>query len=104
MPEDAAFSGGALPESPPGDTAESHPLDELDELAARGPRQRRTWALWLFLLPLASVIVPSLYNHIHPTILGVPFFVWYQLAAVVFGAVVSGSIYILRGTERRLER
>lgn len=104
MPEDATLSGGPLPESPPSDTAESHPLDELDELAARGPRQRRAWALWLFLLPLASVIVPSLYNHIHPAILGVPFFVWYQLAAVIFGAAVTGLIYILRGGERRLEQ
>ena len=98
------LSGGPSPESPPDEGAGSHPLDELEELEASGPRQRRAWALWLFLLPLASVIVPPLYNHIHPTVFGMPFFVWYQLAAVIFGAVVSGLIYILRGTERQLER
>jgi hypothetical protein len=52
------------------------------------------------LLPVAAVVYPPLYDRDHPAIAGVPFFVWYQLAAVVFGGVVTGVVYLLRGAER----
>ncbi len=67
--------------------------------AEERPRRRR-WALLLLLLPVAAVVYPPLYNHRSPTLGGVPFFVWYQLAAVVFGGVVTGVVYLLRGAER----
>jgi hypothetical protein len=62
--------------------------------------QRRRWALWLFLLPVAAIAYPPLYDRVSPTVAGVPFFVWYQLVAVVFGGVVTGAVYLLRGGER----
>jgi len=65
-------------------------------------RQRRRWAPWLFLLPVAAVIYPPLYNRVNPSLAGIPFFVWYQLCAVVFGGLVTGVVYVLRGTERAL--
>ncbi len=46
------------------------------------------------------MIYPPLYNRIDPTIAGVPFFVWYQMVAVVFGAVVTGVVYLLLSAER----
>jgi hypothetical protein len=58
--------------------------------------------LLLLLLPLAAVIYPPLYDHRHPSLAGIPFFVWYQLAAVVFGGVVTGVVYLLRGHEKSL--
>lgn len=72
-------------------------LDELDAAEAHEPKQRRNWALLLLLLPLAAIIYPPLYNHYRPTLAGLPFFVWYQLAAVVFGGAVTGVVYVLRG-------
>jgi len=62
--------------------------------------QRRRWALWLFVLPVAAIVYPPLYDRVHPTVGGVPFFVWYQLCVVVFGGIVTGVVYLLRGTER----
>ncbi len=79
-----------------------HALDELAELEAREPRQRRTWAFWLLLLPLASVVYPPLYDHGDPRLAGIPFFVWYQLVAVAFGGIVTGAVYLIRGTEQSL--
>jgi hypothetical protein len=66
--------------------------------------QGRPWAFLLLLLPIASIVYPPLYDRRHPTLAGIPFFVWYQLAAVVFGGVVTGVVYVLRGTERSLSR
>jgi hypothetical protein len=69
--------------------------DLLDELAEE-EQPRRRWALWLLLIPAASVLYPPLYSHRTPSIGGVPFFVWYQIAAVVFGGVVTGVVYLLQ--------
>jgi hypothetical protein len=48
--------------------------------------------LLLFLPYIAMMWVPS-YNRIEPEIAGVPFFYWYQLAWIVFGAAVMLPLY-----------
>jgi uncharacterized protein DUF3311 len=90
-------AGGDLP--PPG-SAEAPAADA----PAGVERQHRRWAFVLFLLPVAAVVAPALYNRVHPELAGVPFFVWYQFTAVVFGSIVTGVVYLLRGTEKRLAR
>ena len=77
-----------------------NPLDDLALIEASEPQQKRRWALLLLLVPIAAVAYPPLYNHRHPDIGGVPFFVWYQMLAVAFGGVVTGIVYLLRGSER----
>jgi hypothetical protein len=84
-------------------TSKVHALDELALIEAGEVGRKRPWALWLLLLPLATIVYPPLYNHRTPLLGGLPFFVWYQLAAVVFGGVVTGIVYLLRGTERPVD-
>ena len=72
-------------------------------LAPGARPQRRAWALALLAIPIAAVIWPPLFNQVDPTLGGLPFFVWYQLAAVVLGGVVTAVVYLLRGTEREGE-
>ncbi len=43
--------------------------------------------------------MPPLYARDSPRLAGIPFFVWYQLAAVVFGGLVTGLVYLLRERE-----
>jgi hypothetical protein len=77
-------------------------FDELRQLEAVDAPQRRTWALWLLLVPMLAIAYPPLYSRTDPALGGVPFFVWYLIAAVVFGGVVTGLVYALRGTEASL--
>jgi hypothetical protein len=101
--------GGSLPEgartegTARGRREDLGPLEELALLEAHETHQQRPWALLLLLLPLATIIYPPLYDHTHPKAAGLPFFVWYQMAAVVFGGLVTGVVYLLRGTERNIE-
>ena len=58
---------------------------------------RRRWALLLLLVPVLAVLITPLYNRRDPAIAGVPFFVWYQFAAVLLGGAATGLVYHLRG-------
>jgi hypothetical protein len=68
--------------------------------SVEGRRRRRGWAYSLFLLPVAAVAYPPFYSRVDPTLVGVPFFVWYQLVVVVFGGLITGVVYLLLGAER----
>jgi len=47
----------------------------------------------LFLVPLVAVLVPEIYNRSSPSIGGMPFFYWWQLAWIAGVAVVVGIVY-----------
>lgn len=53
---------------------------------------KRGWYL-LFLVQFISVLWPPLYNRVEPTLLGIPFFYWYQLAWVLISALLTAVIY-----------
>jgi hypothetical protein len=48
---------------------------------------------WLFVLEFVLALWPPFYNRIEPTWIGLPFFYWYQLLAVVICAVLTAIVY-----------
>ena len=48
---------------------------------------------WLLLLPLLGLLVPALYNRADPTLIGLPFFYWYQLAWVPLSVAITALVY-----------
>jgi Protein of unknown function (DUF3311) len=59
-------------------------------------RSRRTgWSWWylLFVVQVAAVVWPPLYNRVEPAWIGMPFFYWYQLLWVIVGAVLTAIVY-----------
>ncbi|MBO0892843.1 MAG: DUF3311 domain-containing protein [Acidimicrobiales bacterium] len=44
-------------------------------------------------MPLIGVLVPQFYNRIHPSIGGMPFFYWYQLAWVPVSVACTWIVY-----------
>ena len=62
--------------------------------AGRPPRRTDKHPLnWLLLLPLLATLYPPLYNRRSPVLFGVPFFYWYQLAAVTIGVACTYAVY-----------
>jgi uncharacterized membrane protein YhdT len=59
--------------------------------------ERSTWSWWylLFLIQFVAVLWPPFYNRVEPTLIGLPFFYWYQLACVVLAAVLTAIIYVI---------
>ena len=62
------------------------------------PRRSRAW-YWLLLVPLIGTLIPPIYNHEDPELIGIPFFYWYQLAWVPIGVSITALVY--RKTRRR---
>ena len=49
---------------------------------------------WLLVVPLLTVLYPPIYNRTTPELAGIPFFYWYQLAAVVVGVTCTLIVYV----------
>jgi Protein of unknown function (DUF3311) len=65
--------------------------DVMDHQSER----RSAWSWWylLFVIQFVAVLWPPFYNKLEPTLWGVPFFYWYQLACVIIGAVLTAIVY-----------
>jgi cytochrome b561 len=72
------------------------PVSGSDPPAVQEAAQRRVhtpaWNL-LLLIPLVGVLIPSIYNKADPTLFDVPFFYWYQMAAIVLSVIVTLAVY-----------
>jgi hypothetical protein len=56
---------------------------------------KRYWPRLFLLIPFFAVLwVPS-YNRLEPSLGGVPFFYWYQLAWILIGAVLVLGVYLI---------
>jgi hypothetical protein len=48
---------------------------------------------WLLVLPLIAVLLPWFYNREDPKLFDIPFFYWYQLAAIAIGVLSTLVVY-----------
>ncbi len=55
----------------------------------------RYWPRFLLIIPFLLVVWVPFYNRIEPTLGDIPFFYWYQLAAILLGAAVAVTVYLL---------
>jgi len=62
---------------------------------------RSKWAYYLLIIPFLGTLWVPLYNRIDPTVLGFPFFYWYQLAWVPISVAVTGVVYLLTEPHNR---
>ena len=72
-------------------------------MAGKG-KARRAWRYWprlLLVIPFLLVVWVPFYNRIDPQLAGIPFFYWYQLLAILLGAAVVMTVYLL---EMRITR
>jgi hypothetical protein len=59
-------------------------------------KKRSGWSWWylLFVIQFAVALWPPLYNRVEPTLMGIPFFYWFQLLWVIVSAVFTAVVYI----------
>jgi hypothetical protein len=62
---------------------------------AQGKRGGWSWWYVLFVVQFVMVLWPPFFNSVEPTFIGIPFFYWYQLMAVLVGAVLTAVVYFM---------
>jgi Protein of unknown function (DUF3311) len=67
-------------------------MDRTGEPAANSRRSSRWWLLPL-ILPYAGLLFPQIYARQTPTVLGFPFFYWYQFLWVILTSAILGVVY-----------
>ena len=73
----------SIDHDPPPSRSDARPPDRTD---------KSPWN-WLLLLPLLVTLYPPLYNRTDPELGGIPFFYWYQLAAISVGVLTTLIVY-----------
>jgi hypothetical protein len=68
--------------------------DELPEGTRRAERSDHSHWNWLLLLPLVATLIPAFYNKLSPELFDIPFFYWYQLAAISIGVTTTLVVYV----------
>lgn len=58
-------------------------------------RRHGGWSWWylLFVVQFLVALYPPLYNRLEPTLMGIPFFYWFQLLWVIVSAVFTAIVY-----------
>lgn len=50
---------------------------------------------WLLLVPIVLPLIPAVYNRIEPTLFGIPFFFWGQLAFAFLASAVIAVVHLM---------
>ncbi len=78
------------------DRPETRPDGAVAEGTRRAERSDHSHWNWLLVLPLLATLFPPLYNRESPRFFDIPFFYWYQLAAIAIG--VTATLVVFRRT------
>jgi hypothetical protein len=59
------------------------------------PKNRGGWSWWylLFVIEFVVALWPPFYNKAEPTLIGIPFFYWFQLLWVFVSAAFTAVVY-----------
>ncbi len=71
---------------------------DVPEMTRRAERSDHSPWNWLLLLPLVATLIPPFFNRQSPALFDIPFFYWYQLAAIAIG--VTSTLIVYRVTRR----
>jgi hypothetical protein len=67
----------------------------MSEAPHRAPANGRRWWYVVLILPFLATLFPGLYNHLTPTLGGLPFYYWYQLLWVIVSGLLTILVYAL---------
>lgn len=59
-----------------------------------GSAHKRRWLLPLIFIPFIPVLYVPWFNRIEPTLLGVPFYYWFQMLWIPLSALITYAVYL----------
>ncbi|HTI13358.1 MAG TPA: DUF3311 domain-containing protein [Dictyobacter sp.] len=65
-------------------------------LATSNAKKRgRRWFQLLLIVPFIALLIPSFYNFWTPSLIGIPFFYWYQMLWIIITSIITAFIYFV---------
>lgn len=64
-------------------------------MITRPAKKSRRWLLLLLIVPFIFLLIPTFYDFKDPTLLGIPFFYWYQMVWIIFTSIITALVYFL---------
>ncbi|GLV59499.1 hypothetical protein KDH_63250 [Dictyobacter sp. S3.2.2.5] len=64
-------------------------------MVTRPASKRRRWLLLLLIIPFIFLLIPSFYNSLQPSFLGMPFFYWYQMLWIIITSIITAIVYFM---------
>jgi hypothetical protein len=56
-------------------------------------KKNRRWLLLLLIVPFIALLWPPFYNFREPSLIGIPFFYWFQLLWIIITAIITAVVY-----------
>lgn len=66
---------------------------DIETTDSQQSRPKKTYLNWLLLVPFIALLWLPFYNFSEPTLLGFPFFYWYQLLWVPLTSLIIYIVY-----------
>jgi hypothetical protein len=64
-------------------------------MITRPAKKSRRWLLLLLIVPFIFLLIPTFYDFKDPTLLGIPFFYWYQMVWIILTSIITALVYFL---------
>jgi hypothetical protein len=66
-------------------------------------KRHRGWSWWylLFVIQFVVILWPPFYNKVEPTLIGIPFFYWFQLLWVLVSAAITAVVDVATDSSDR---
>jgi len=88
--------------APPGITGRRDCVNGLGTMTEDKPPRRKFHPVYLFLVvPYIALLWVPFYNRIEPTLLGIPFFYWWQMSWILLGALCILPVYLFQESRRK---
>lgn len=68
-------------------------VPEREPVPVIASKTMKPWHFGLLLLPYLGLLWPAAYARYTPTLLGFPFFYWYQFLWVILSAAITAFVY-----------
>lgn len=70
-------------------------MDQGEPQTPAATRTGQRWWYLLLVLPFIAMLLPQTYNVAAPSVIGLPFFYWYQLLWIVITGLLTMAVYAL---------
>jgi len=64
-------------------------------MVTRPEKKNRRWFLLLLIIPFIVLLWPPFYSFSEPSLIGIPFFYWFQMLWIILTSIITAVVYFV---------